>query len=280
MSVESDFDFMKERGDLGWQEWFAAIARVLLTDARLIVSEKAHRLVEVEFYYNGDGHEDPFAHGDPVQETYGRWYFHRDEGSYRGGSFKGLDITFGPVGTVGGILIRTIEDPDGNQINGCSLCVDHLLSVTGEEKVADLDGSIEERSVWDDESPVYLSLGHSDGDDRAVHETARVGLTLKRMYMFKTMPEFIMANYRFLTDARIKKGKVHTVMTLIKQGLDNDEIRALTNSPRKSIDKYRDAYKEAEELEDFNSWRGKKLSTADLCTIHGVWDATYGEASS
>jgi hypothetical protein len=131
--------------------WFATIAEALLNLASLRVNGVPHRLSEVEAYYHGPGHEDPFAHRDPVQLNLGRWYFHRTRGTYRGGSFKGLDVAFGgPVRDVGkaygGILLRGLEAPDGTIIDGPSLLVDHLLRTTGFASVAELDAAIGERT--------------------------------------------------------------------------------------------------------------------------------------
>ena len=48
--------------------WFTRIATTLLTASRLVVAGQPHRLIEVEVYYHGPEHEDPFAHRDPVQQ--------------------------------------------------------------------------------------------------------------------------------------------------------------------------------------------------------------------
>lgn len=261
------------------QAWFASLAETLLHQAVLVVGGEAHRLLEIEFYYHGEGHEDPFAHCDPFQKTSGLWYFHREGGEYRGGSFKGVDISFGPEGMFGGILIRTILKPDGDMVNGCSLCVDHMLATTNHPKIASLDGEIAGRSVWDTSSPLHLSLLDAADSSQPIWSTARVGLTLKRMYQNPTMPDFIMSDYRFLTQPTIPKGKVHTVVAMLKQGMSTDDIRALTRSPRKSIDRYREQFEQGQQLESFNSFRGKALKVDDLCLIHGVWHETYGSSS-
>ncbi len=38
---------------------------------------------------------DPFSHCDAMQQTCAQWYFHKTGGKYRGGTYKGLDVTFG-----------------------------------------------------------------------------------------------------------------------------------------------------------------------------------------
>src|SRR5258708_6344224 len=77
------------------ESWFTRLATAILNGARLWAGNEPHRFTEVEIYYHGPGHPDPFAHRDPVQLDCGRWYFHRTGGVYRSGSFKGLDLAFG-----------------------------------------------------------------------------------------------------------------------------------------------------------------------------------------
>src|SRR5689334_5352605 len=88
---------------------FREIAGLLLGRATLFVAGRPHRFTELEMYWNGLAHGDPFTHGDPVQRQLGAWYFHRSGGRYRGGTYKGLDIAFGNPEAFGGILIRGLE---------------------------------------------------------------------------------------------------------------------------------------------------------------------------
>jgi len=258
--------------------WFDQIAALLLGGVELVAGGEAHTLVEIEFYYSGGTHPDPFAHCDPVQQRDNTWYFHRDEGSYRGGSFKGLDVTFGE-GAFGGILIRTIRASDGKVTNGCSLCVDRLLSCTGHSSVAELDAEIADRSIWDTTSPVHLRP--ADAPPENTWKTARVGLTLKRAHKHREMKRYIMRPYRYLTDARaVKKGRLHHVIGLHKAGRTPAEIRALTGSPNKSIQGYIDAYTEGQAIDSLNRWYGKSLKSRDLCLLHGAFNALYETQSA
>lgn len=275
--MDEAFAFLGGSAEGMGQARFASIASELIGGCSLVVAGQPHRLREIEFYYQDEHHDDPFAHGDPVQRTSGRWYFHREGDSYRGGSFKGLDITFGPEGPFGGILIRTIEAPDGTVINGCSLCVDHLLSQTEKPDVATLDGQIGERRVWDTSSPLHLARIEPP-EGREIVATARVGLTLKMMFRNPEMPRYIMARYRFLDEPSIKKGKIHTVIALHQRGLDPAGIRARTRSPGKTIERYLTAYREGLTLEDFKGFRGRSLKTEDLCKLHGAWQTAFGSA--
>jgi hypothetical protein len=228
--------------------WFTRLAARLLNGSHLVAAGQPHRLAEVEIYYYHDAHPDPFSHRDPLQRQTGRWYFHKTHGGYRGGSFKGLDLTFGDAAAFGGILIRSLETPHGTLIDGPSLCVDHLLAATpplappgrgigGERKsVAALDAAIAGRVAWDPQNPLMLQALDAV-EERPLYRTARVGLTLK-----KTSAEafrFLLRLYRFLTEPRrIAKGKAHTVRALYAQGMDVARIREVTGSPPKCIARY------------------------------------------
>lgn len=217
----------------GPEVWFARIAAALLTSSRLIVAGQPHRLIEVELYHYGPGHEDPFAHRDPVQLNVGVWYFHRTGGTYRGGSFKGLDLAFGRPGVFSGVLFRGLEDAAGRIVDGPSLLVDHLLKTTGIPSVRELDATIAGRLAWDASSPVHLL--RTEPEPREVYRAARVGLTLKRA-AGEAWPTFLAKEYRFLTEPRhTKKGKGQIVRGLHRAGVSIERIRELTGSPLASI---------------------------------------------
>lgn len=44
-----------------------------------------------------EAHFDSFTHADEQQKKNGQWYFHKMGKGYKGGSYKGLDITFSKV---------------------------------------------------------------------------------------------------------------------------------------------------------------------------------------
>jgi hypothetical protein len=90
----------------------------------IVTSKAEYRVCEVEFYFNdGDKHQDTFTHGDPVQKNAATWYLHRMNPqapmSFKAGTYKGMDITFGGEGQLGGMLIRAIRDvKSGTYIDG------------------------------------------------------------------------------------------------------------------------------------------------------------------
>lgn len=215
--------------------WFEEIARRLLWGACLDTPAERFFIREVEFYLHGPGHEDPFAHQHPKQLEVGTWYFHRagqSHGSYRGGSFKGLDITFGE-GAFGGILIRTLDTP-GGVINGSSLCVDALLEACACRTVAELDAAVAGREIDDRESP--LRVWFCAPNDFTLYRSARVGLTLKRAAEHPTMPDFIERPYRFMVAPwEIKKGRDLLARSLFREGHGVEEIAALLGSGEAAV---------------------------------------------
>ncbi len=256
--------------------WFAALAARLLNGTDFLVSGQPYRFAELEAYYYGPGHPDPFTHRDPVQLENGRWYFHRTAGEYRGGSFKGVDLTFGDGRAMFGMLVRTIVAPDGTVIDGPSLTVDHLLAQTKAAGVATLDAVIAGRPAWDPSNP--LAVREVDPPRSAtVYATGRIGLTLKWARGKPDRPRYVMRPYRFLTEPRaIKKGKPQLVLALHRQGKTAGEIHELTGVPRKTIDRYIADYALGQAAPDFSGYFGKDLSTPDLCKLIGTWAAKYG----
>lgn len=250
------------------QAWFSSLAQRLLQDMELVIRDKPHRLEEVEFYYKGPGHQDPFAHGHPMQKTCGRWYFHREGKSYRGGSFKGLDISFGPPEAFGGILIRSLSG-DGAQINGSCLCVEHMLRLTGYQHVSQLDEALGQNAVTAP-GPIYLRQA-PEARQGKLWSTARVGLTLKRAASHPTMPSYLMRPYRFLRPERwIKKGRTYLNLAMLGQGMEPGEVRRLTGSPENSLRRLQEARALGLGQRDFLPFFGRPLKNEDLARLHGM----------
>jgi 3-methyladenine DNA glycosylase Mpg len=256
--------------------WFTRIAERLLNRSRLVVRRRPYRLVEIEFYYWSKAHPDPFTHRDPIQFHSGHWYFHRTHGVYRGGSFKGLDLTFGQGDASGGILIRGLETPDGTLIDGPSLCVDHLLDVTGAATVAELDRTINKRLAWEDGNPLMLEAIDTP-DDRPLFRSPRIGLSLKKNALRKEATRFILRPYRDLSEPRrTKKGKLLLVLALYAQGVDNELIQFKTNCPRRALERYIADFERGRKEADFTPFFGVDLGPAELGKLYGVWFAHWG----
>jgi len=263
--------------------WFMHIAERLLNGARLVVGQQSYRLVEIEFYYWSQAHPDPFTHRNPIQFHIGHWYFHRTHGAYRGGSFKGLDLTFGQGDASGGILIRGLETPDGTRIDGPSLCVDHLLEATGTATVAALDQAIDKHLAWEDGNPLFLEAVQTLAK-RPLYRSPRVGLripgkagaaSLSPLHLQAT--SFIMRPYRYLTaPQRTKKGKLLLVLSLHAQGIDAHEIQRLTNCLPRTVARYIAAFERGRKEADFKPFIGVALGPVELCRLYGVCFAHWG----
>jgi hypothetical protein len=250
-------------------KWFQRIAELLLQRTVLDVAGDAHELCEIEFYFHGEGHPDPFTHGQALQRSSGRWYFHKSGESYRGGTYKGLDITFGPPEAFGGILLRSLSTSEGQLINGSSLCVEHLLARTGHPDVASLAAVIGERNVTARESPLCLRAVPERASP--IYYTSRVGLTLKRVDEHPEMPDYLVRRYRALTQPRrIEKGRVQLILALHQAGESADAIAALTGTPKRTVARYVADYESGRALESVESLHGRSLNATDLCRLHGA----------
>ncbi|KAG2012980.1 hypothetical protein CC2G_009926 [Coprinopsis cinerea AmutBmut pab1-1] len=160
-----DFTALESQDEISAR--FDAISSALLHDYVLVVTRADGtttylQVMEHEFYLQkATCHEDPFAHGSEEQRVLGQWYFHRaprysadsnrsltSSDAYRGGTRKGLDLTFGrPAGTKeeetllrGGILLRSIRvlGSKSKVVSGPSLLVDQILSLSGSSGIPDL----------------------------------------------------------------------------------------------------------------------------------------------
>ncbi|WP_157369029.1 DNA-3-methyladenine glycosylase [Zavarzinella formosa] len=209
-------------------------ARELITETALWAGGRPHRINEVEVYHNSEEHPDPFCHRNELQSTWHRWCFHRQGTNYRGGSFKGLDLTFGQPGSFCGVLIRTLELWDGSPIEGPSLVVDFLLRMTRFPHVRDLDAAIGKRTGWDDTSPIHLKK--IKPREQPIFTSARVGLSSKHTDEYRHRP------YRlFVLPNRMRKGRPLIVQQMILEGRTDDEIHRLTGMRLNDVRRHRES---------------------------------------
>lgn len=253
--------------------WFAAVADTLLNRAELVAAGAPLRVAEVEFYLKSADHPDPFAHANAVQRHWGRWYFHRSGGSFRGGSFKGLDLTLGDDPAAVGVLLRTVVTPDGTLIDGPSRLVDYLLRATGAATVAELDAQLP--GAFDAALPVHLRGAADRG--AAVVATARVGLSLKRAGAHPAMPRYVGLRYRFLTEPpRVRPGRPQLVAALHRDKFSAAEIRERTGIAAGVIGRYVAAFDEGHAARDLARHVGADLTPVERCRLLGAWEAVYG----
>ncbi len=254
--------------------WFAAIAEHLLNRTDFMVVGQRYRLAEVEVYYSSPRHPDPFPHRDPRQREFGRWYFHRNRGGYRGGSFQGLDLTLGDGTAYCGCLIRTILTPEGAAIVGPARTVKHLLEKTQTRRVAELDDRIADRTIADPTSPLHLAEAVSPRT-APVYSTARVGLSLKQVK--EHAARFVGRRYRYLTEPTLlTTSQVHLALALYCDGRTPEEIHTLTGISRAVLARYFTHFATGRKASDFNAYFGQSLTTPQLCQLLGTWHTHYG----
>ena len=183
---------------------FLNLAHKLLNETVLIVDKKhVFRFVEVEFYLCSKQHPDEYTHKSDRQKTWGNWYFHTfANGSFKGGTFKGLDLTLGNNKDVYfGILIRSIQDLKTREIiEGPCKCVNRILEIYGCEKVGDF---IEKSTIL---NVVNNKKGLVIRDyDKLINLPMYYG---KRIGLSDKYPEYQDQRYRFLIfKEKIKKQK-------------------------------------------------------------------------
>lgn len=129
-------------------ENFPYLANRLLNYTLLMINSHPHRICEIEFYLNSSQHRDLYVHSHDDQTKKGTWYFHRfNNGTYKNGTFKGIDIALGSMGfqlchsvvvesVHAAILIRTVIDINNKKIiEGPCKTVDHILSLSGYDSI-------------------------------------------------------------------------------------------------------------------------------------------------
>lgn len=204
--------------------------------------------------------------------------------SYRGGTYKGLDVCFGrgkDSGTFHGVLIRSILTPEGELISGPCCCVDYILRTTGTESVADF---VNEKlgkniGVFQAETPLYLAL-KSKPLTVVVIETPRIGLWLPKNP--KERVDYVGKRYRFVRSDALRKagwkGQPHTLVGAVLDHVTN--IKTVTGAKQTAIDLVTGLV--AKPLKDraavIETWAGKKALTGedlykflvDICVLNSV----------
>jgi len=255
-----------------FEHHFTELALFLINKCVVMIHNIPHRFIELEFYFCGHAHMDEFTHRDEMQLTHANWYFHKNGGKYKGGSFKGLDLTFGPIDSYGGILIRGMQNLNTDEIiDGPSLCVDNILKLNGAS-------SIEEFVNKEGTTKAVLDPGESSrglyvvGNDQLQQVTPlctpRVGLTLKNATENKI--PYLMQEYRYLAFPHLtKKGKHLSIIALHRNGVQPPEIARATKSTAASVRKAINLYDSGTRLASIGSFVDATLKNDDVCALYG-----------
>ncbi len=175
----------------------------LMNESALMIAGKRYRIAEVEIYHYEEDHADPYVHKHPDQLTTNKWYFHRASDStvakYRGGTYKGLDLTRGTEGANNGdsddgkgeryfgILIRSIYDCDGTLIEGPCRVVDFILKQYKMGSIIELTNDIRLDALQNEHNFIVAPFSWKK---KHVSSGIRVGLSSKH-------PEWAQRHYRF-----------------------------------------------------------------------------------
>lgn len=173
----------------------------------LYIGRETYRIGEFEIYYHSTEFPDPYVHSDPLQQEFGKVYFHRfKNGSYKGGTRKGMDLTLGQNGYSLSLLIRTIQHISSGQIiTGPCNVVDHILQQVGYPSLSELIlGAGGDISYLEMNPYLYLEISElcvkSD-----IWSGSRHGLSDK-------YPQFQNVAWRYVSDLVKTKVKNHTTL--------------------------------------------------------------------
>lgn len=188
---------------------FYPIADFLLNNCTLNVNKKKFRIVEIEFYLKSPKHNDEYTHCNPEQLLFCFYYFHKfATGTFKCGTFKGLDLTFGQEkeNIYFGVLIRSIMDMENNQvIEGPCNVVNKILSYYDCKKVIEFISPDTNLSIFKNDKKLHIKQENTLNNEE-IFSGPRIGLSNK-------YPQFQNKPYRFcIYQNKIKKNK----KTLVK----------------------------------------------------------------
>lgn len=259
------------------QAWFESVAEILLNRTSWIVGSREFHLAEIEFYYHSPLHLDPFPHRHPLQTQPGRWFFHRVGRGFRGGTRKGLDLTFGNGASFGGILIRGVRFAEKHDpvLSGPSLLVDLLLRLLNASTVAELHEIVGSRDAWDRTAPMYLQLTRDR--QQPIYASSRVGLTLNSGDASSMQAEYLIRDYRFLVEPRLARaGLPQLVIACHRRGRSPAEIARLTGSKLHSVTRHLAAYSRGLTEGSLADYCGRNMRVHELSELLGVSQRVVG----
>ena len=168
----------------------------------------------------------------------GRWYFHKTAGVYRGGSFKGVDVTFGDDEARGGILFRGLETPDGRSSTARRCLSITCCALRAADRRGTRPGHRRRARRGKPRSPLHFDRSPEPAEGRSRLRPRRPVAPAGRAG--STMPPYLTRPYRFLTEpAAIAKGKVQMVMALHRAGrVSRRRFGEATGCPQPTIATY------------------------------------------
>lgn len=268
------------------QKALCGVAEELMNKWDLLIAGQRHRIVELESYVHSTTHADPYTHGDAGQLITGGWYFHKKGGSFKSGTFKGMDLACGGglgSGIHAGFLVRAIQETGGRIIEGPCLVVDEILKLNGAASIAafvasrdvpDLPAdSLQELHLEPAVLPRYykcwtaprvgLVLRQEEDADpskpRATHSVGRPVAFCARAYRFSTRPE------------KLSKFRSGFAAMLRADGADTSQVAKQLSIPAKKLQEYMEAVDKGKLESDPFKFVNKSLNTQpELCEFVGA----------
>lgn len=199
---------------------FRPLADQILNSSVLSIADIKYRIIEIEMYLYSEQHPDSYVHRHPDQKYPHHIYFHSMKKtlprSYKGGTFKGMDLTFGSEKEYFGILIRGLLSLEtGEAISGPSNVVTHILK------------QLEMKSIQEFTNGDILSFNKKNQKIRfksftlepeKVYSGPRIGLKEEKD------PEYFKKHYRFLTFKHLTKKDKKSLIYMDLQQEDSSFI--------------------------------------------------------
>lgn len=192
------------------------VAETLMNHWDLWIGGQPHCITELESYIHGPAHQDPYTHGDEGQNSCGVWYFHRKGGSFKAGSFKGLDLACGDEGkgVFAGLLLRTVRpllpngSPEATGTEGPSLLVDRILKLNGKASIADFVAGRKAAELSASTTEGLCLRPSAAPREEGLWRAPRVGLVLRgeaagKTHMGGRPADFVARFYRFSTAPKL-----------------------------------------------------------------------------
>ena len=200
------------------EQSFERIANELMNEYAIKVRETYYRIVDCEFYFTHELHNDVYTHGHEEQSKTGSWYFHG----------SGIDITIGnkETGSKGGILLRGIAKISDKQ-NANGDCIEVNKKTIGPLNVLTTLFSHFE-NIFDKDNSFYLvrkqEIGILNFIETRILKLPRIGLNIQR-----NKEDYFEKLYRFISFPYLphaEKGKAEKYL------IDN---KTLTHSEAKEL---------------------------------------------
>ena len=167
-------DFLKITPDKENEAGFTEIAKMLFDEYAIQKGDQLFRLMEIEFYWKSETHDDQSTYGrNHIQPKAGDWFFH----------YSGVDIALDDpeLKGEGGILIRGIYDlTERKEIKGPMVCAMTLFSGFNA-----FDGIIQTKLI----SKPFDSLPIKAGPRKGLGKNAEINDMHVKNYAFSINPK-------------------------------------------------------------------------------------------